>query len=125
MKELLNFSTQVFDNKLSYEELFPHQSMRNVCPHRRWITKFDPDRPAIQTLSEFKVHVFKGRSYIVLGMSRNGKGSSGRVFEFVREQNDEYPHARRARMLDPVWMDEGLILNWKNLCDKQTSWNCM
>ncbi|KAF7895350.1 hypothetical protein EAF00_007164 [Botryotinia globosa] len=94
------------------------------CPHRRWITEFDPDSPAIQTFSEFKVHVVKRKSYIMLGMSRDGKDSSGRVFEFVREKNDGYPSSRRARILDPLWIDEVIILNWKDLCDKHHGTAC-
>ncbi|KAF5869953.1 putative heterokaryon incompatibility protein [Botrytis fragariae] len=94
------------------------------CPHRRWITKFDPDGAAIQNFSEFKISMFKRASSIVLRSSRDGTGSLGRRFEFVHEKNDGYPNSRRARILDPIWIDEGIILNWKDLCNKHHGAAC-
>ncbi|TGO54780.1 hypothetical protein BCON_0102g00370 [Botryotinia convoluta] len=94
------------------------------CPHRRWITNFDPDGDSIQIFSEFRIGMFKMASSIVLRSSRNGTGSLGRAFEFVREKNDEYSNSRRARILDPIWIDEGIVLNWKDLCDKHHGTAC-
>ncbi|KAF7951175.1 uncharacterized protein EAE97_002726 [Botrytis byssoidea] len=70
------------------------------CPHRRWITKLDPDGPAIQNFSKLKISMSKSASSIVLRPSRKETGSLGRHFEFVREKNDEYPHSRRAHLCD-------------------------
>lgn len=94
------------------------------CPHRRWITKLDPDGPAIHNFAKLKISMSKSASSIVLRPSRKGTGSVGRRFEFVRGKNDEYPHSRRARILDPIWIDEGVILNWKYLCDKHHGTAC-
>ncbi|TGO16179.1 hypothetical protein BTUL_0031g00450 [Botrytis tulipae] len=66
----------------------------------------------------------KSASSIVLRPSRKGTNSLGLRFEFVREKNDEYPHSRRARILDPIWIDEGIILNWKDLCDRHHGTAC-
>ncbi|KAF7951350.1 hypothetical protein EAE96_006666 [Botrytis aclada] len=57
-------------------------------------------------------------------MSQDEKGSSGRVFEVIREENDEYPNSRRARVLDPAWINEGTVLHWKDLCNEHHGAAC-
>ncbi|KAJ8071321.1 hypothetical protein OCU04_001656 [Sclerotinia nivalis] len=86
------------------------------CPHREWIKQFDRDGASIQDRFESKIDMVKAHAAIELRLNRNGKCWPGCRFKLAPRKNDELLNSGHARILDPAWIDEKIILNWEDLC---------
>lgn len=83
------------------------------CPHREWFKRFVPDNLRVKGPVELSLCKF-GSS---IQLQRNGEpySSPTGLCELVYR---ECTGRGRGRVLDPSWINEGVILNWKDLCSQ-------
>lgn len=87
------------------------------CPHGEWIKNFRPDISEVEGFSESIIMAKRYKSAIQLSFNRDGLCWLGRHSELVYRKSTSRPDIGRARLLDPGWIDEGVILNWKDMCN--------
>jgi hypothetical protein len=89
------------------------------CPHGEWIKNFRNDVHRFKHFYECKMEAIKGSwgSTIHLSLSRGSGSSLGDSVELVNRKNGrKYPGG--GRILDPSWIDEKVILDWKERCNR-------
>lgn len=83
------------------------------CPHGGWFNRFVPS--SLKAKFPVEIYISKsGSSVLFRRRSDAGNAFLGRYELVYREGTG----LGRGRILDPSWIDERDILNWKDLCDQ-------